>query len=298
MNRPIDQLKAMLAARAGQGDAPATIAQMREAMLQFTSMLQMPAGVTVTETELGGVRGLRHTPDMAAPGAVLLYFHGGGYVQGSPQTHRSLVGHLARLSGVEAASMDYRLAPEAPFPAAVEDGLASYQALLDSGIAPARIIVGGDSAGGGLALASMVKARDTGLPGPAGLVLLSPWSDLTHGGWSHRSLGARDPMVRTENLERLAGLYLDGARADDPLASPLMADLEGLAPMLIQVGSDEVLLSDATQLAERAGAARVEVILEVWPEMIHVFQIFQDMLDEARAANARIGQWMRDKLGL
>lgn len=298
MTRQIDTLRVLLAARKEAGDGPIDVAESREAMRAATAMFQLPAGVTVTETELGGVKGLRLTPARPEKGAVLLYFHGGGYVLGSPQTHRSLVGHLARLSGIEAASMDYRLAPESPFPAAVDDGLACYQALLDGGVAPGRIIIGGDSAGGGLTLATALRARETGLPMPAGLVVLSPWTDLTQGGWSYDTQAQKDPMIRRDRLELMARLYLDGAAPADPLASPRFADPEDLPPMLIQVGSDEVLLADATELAGRAGAARVEVTLEIWPDMFHVFQAFHDMLDEAKTANARIGQWIRRRLGL
>ena len=298
MTGQIENIRALLAARNETGERPTGVPEMRKSMGEFTSAFQIPAGVTLTETELAGVKGLRLTPERPESGAVLLYFHGGGYVLGSPLTHRSLVGHLARLSGIEAASMDYRLAPEAPFPAAVEDGVACYQGLLDNGIAPGRIIIGGDSAGGGLTLATAVKARDTGLPMPAGLVLISPWTDLTQAGWSHDTQADKDPMVSREGLEALAALYLDGTPASDPLASPGFADLEGLPPMLIQVGSDEVLLTDSTELAGRAGAARIEVTLEIWPKMVHVFQMFHDMLDDAQAANLRIGQWIRQRLGL
>ncbi len=295
---PIEQLRMLLKASTQARVGLPDIEAQRRAMLDSTAGFGLPAGVSVTQTELGGVRGLRLTPDRAEPGAVILYLHGGGYVLGSPQTHRSLVGHLARLSHFEAVSMDYRLAPEHPFPAAPEDGLSVYRALLDSGDSPARIVIAGDSAGGGLALATALKARSAGLPQPAGLALLSPWTNLANTGWSYDANGENDPAISRDRLDALARLYLGKAQADDALASPLHADLKGLAPLLIQVGGEEVLLSDATTLAERAGAANVEVSLEVWPQMMHVFQVFNDLLEEARAANARLAGWMRTRVGL
>jgi epsilon-lactone hydrolase len=173
--------------------------------------------------------------------------------------------------------------------------VAAYKALLETGVSPNKIIISGDSAGGGTAVATAIKARDEGLPMPAGLALLSPWVNLTNESWSYDNKAERDPMITKASIDRMAGMYLNGTDAKSSLASPVFADLSGLPPMLIQVGPDEVLMSDSIMLAERAGAVNVEVSLEVWPEMFHVFQAFYPFLKQSRDAIARIGEWSARK---
>ncbi|MCL4156415.1 UNVERIFIED_CONTAM: hypothetical protein GTU68_029594 [Idotea baltica] len=208
-----------------------------------------------------------------------------------------MVSYIADAMQAKTWSMDYRMAPEHPFPAAIDDGVASYAALLDTGLSPDKVIIAGDSAGGGTTVATALKARDQGLPMPAGLVLLSPWVNLENSGWSHEARATRDPMVTKQSIDHMAALYLGDASAREPHASPVFADLSGLPPMLIQVGPDEVLLSDSIMLAERAGAANVNVTLEIWPDMFHVFQAMYPFLTPARDAIARIGEWGGKRLG-
>ncbi|AEA62059.1 alpha/beta hydrolase [Burkholderia gladioli] len=214
----------------------------------------------------------------------LLYFHGGGYYFCSPATHRPLVFALTAKAGARSFSVDYRLAPEAPFPAAHEDALAAYAALLEAGVDPATIVLGGDSAGGGLALALLVALRDRGAPLPAGAVLFSPWTDLAATGETLRSNDGADPMFAGAALGRAARLYVGDASPTDPYVSPLYADPAGLPPLLIQAGSTEVLLDDSRRFAERARAAGVEVDLQVWPRMPHVWQMAVPFMPEARRA--------------
>ncbi|WP_240970487.1 alpha/beta hydrolase [Actinacidiphila epipremni] len=243
-----------------------------------------PAGVTTRRTHLGGRPALELTPEGASETARLLYLHGGGYVIGSPDTHAGIVGELARRAGLRALSLDYRLAPEHPFPAAVDDGLAAYRALLDAGTDPARLVLAGDSAGAGLAVATLLAARAAGLPQPAAAALFSPFTDLTLSGESIRTKEAVDPIFTADALRAYADLYAGAGDRAHPLASPLFADLTGLPPLLVQVGTHEVLLDDATRLAARASAADIDVTLDVHAGLSHVFQNRYDTLPEAAAA--------------
>lgn len=232
-------------------------------------------------------------PPGALAGRVVLYLHGGGYVIGSPRSHRHLAAAIAAAGQASALLLDYRLAPEHPYPAAVDDATAAYRWLLDQGIAPGHIVIGGDSAGGGLTVATLLALRDARLPLPAGGVCISPWVDLTCSGGSYRTRAAVDPIVTRTGVEEMARAYLGSSAARTPLASPLFADLRGLPPLLIHVGSDEVLLDDAVQLADRARSAGVDATLEVWDRMIHVWHWFLPMLDEAQAAVDGIGRFTR-----
>jgi phosphinothricin tripeptide acetyl hydrolase len=234
-------------------------------------------------------------PPGAVAGRVVLYLHGGGYVIGSPRSHRHLAAAIAASAQASGLLLDYRLAPEHPYPAAVDDATAAYRWLLDQGIAPRHIVVAGDSAGGGLTVATLLALRDARVPLPAGGVCISPWVDLTCSGGSYATKADADPIVRRAGVEEMARAYLGGAPARTPLASPLFADLHGLPPLLIQVGSDEVLLDDAVQLAERARADSVEATLEVYDRMIHVWHWFLPMLDEAQAAVDTIGRFARTR---
>lgn len=253
--------------------------------------------VALEAASVGGVPG----EWVGAPGArddeALLYLHGGGYVFGSPRSHRHFVAALSGETGLRALLLDYRLAPEHPFPAAVDDALVAYRALLGDGLSPRRIVVAGDSAGGGLAIVLMLAARAAGLPQPAVGICLSPWTDLTGTAGSLTSRAATDPTVSKAGLDGLAAVYLGGADPTDPLASPVFGDLAGLPPLLIQVGGAEVLLDDSVTLHQRAIAAGVASTLEVWDEMIHVWHRYWPMLREAREANARIGRFVRPLLG-
>jgi len=293
----IAAIRAMMAETASDPDAPLEVDTMRTNMEAGTAAFTPHPDVEMADVQLGSVRAKRFTPPGAIEGRALLYFHGGGYVIGSPETHQGLTSHIAHAMAATAWSADYRMGPEHPFPAAIEDGVTAYRALLEQGIKPENIIFAGDSAGGGTAVATAVMARDAGLPAAAGLALLSPWVNLACDGWSYTARADADPMINEKNINWFAATYLAGADPRAPLASPIHADLSGLPPMLIQVGPDECLLSDATTLAERAGAAQVEITLEIWPNMIHVFQMFEPMLADARQAIARIGDWGAAKAG-
>ena len=232
-------------------------------------------------------------PPSVKAGHVVLYLHGGGYVIGSPRSHRHLAAAIAGAAGTDALLLDYRLAPEHPFPAAVDDAVAAYRWLLDQGMLAEHIAVAGDSAGGGLTVATLLALRDAHLPRPAAGVCISPWVDLTCSAGSYQSKAGVDPIVRQAGVAEMARAYLGTTDPRSPLASPLFADLRGLPPLLIHVGSDEVLLDDAIGLAERAKTAGVDATLEQWDRMIHVWHWFLPLLDEAQAAVESIGGFVR-----
>jgi epsilon-lactone hydrolase len=236
------------------------------------------------------------TPPVARRDAVVLYLHGGGYVIGSPRSHRHLAAAIARAAGTRALLLDYRLAPEHPFPAALEDAVAAYRWLLGHGVAADRIVIAGDSAGGGLTMATLLALRDRGLPRPAGGVAISPWVDLTNSAASYDTKAAVDPIVTRDAITLMAQAYVGAGDPRQPLVSPLYADLRDLPPLLIHVGSDEVLLDDAVGLGQRARAAGVDVSVEEWRAMIHVWHWFLPMLDEAEQAIAGIGAFVRARL--
>ncbi|MEV7983522.1 alpha/beta hydrolase [Streptomyces sp. NPDC086519] len=256
-----------------------------------------PEGVTTRRTVLGGRPALSLEPAGAADRGRLLYLHGGGYVAGSPDTHTGLAGELAARAGLRATSVDYRLAPEHPFPAAVDDGLAAYRDLLATGANPREIVVAGDSAGGGLSIATLLAAREAGLPQPAAVVVFSPWVDLTLSGESMRTKEDADPIVTAAGMRAFADLYIGSGNRNHPLASSVFADLAGLPPILVQVGANEVLLDDAVRLAARAGAAQVEATLEIGPGLPHVYQTEHGRLDEADAALDRAARFLVSHLG-
>lgn len=236
---------------------------------------------------------------VTAPGAkadrVVLYLHGGGYVIGSVKTHRDLMGRVSRSAQARVLGLNYRLAPENPFPAAVDDAVAGYRWLLGQGYKPSKIAVAGDSAGGGLTVATLVAIREAGLPLPAAGVCQSPWVDLEGIGESMTTRAKVDPVVQREGLNGMAQGYLQGKDPRTPLAAPLYADLKGLPPLLIQVGDAETLLDDSNRLTERAKAAGVQVKLEVWPEMIHVWQLFASFLPEGQQAVDVIGKFIAER---
>jgi phosphinothricin tripeptide acetyl hydrolase len=253
----------------------------------------VPADVDIDRVRARGVPSEWLTVRGESARAAILYLHGGGYCIGSPRSHRHLAAAIAAAADASALLPDYRLAPEHPFPAAVDDAVAAYRWLLDRNVAPARIVIAGDSAGGGLTVATLLALRDGGLPKPAAGVCISPWVDLTCSLPSHTSRKAVDPIVTREAVGKMAVAYLGATAPTTPLASPLYAELRALPPLLIQVGDDEVLLDDSVQLAERARAAGVDVTLEVWPQMIHVWHWFFPMLDDGQRAIDRIGEFIR-----
>ena len=254
------------------------------------------ADITFESGKLAGLPVLASTTPGARTDQTLLYIHGGAFVIGNPTDYRSLSGELGRATGVSTVSLDYRLAPEHPFPAAVDDCVAAYRALLEGGIKPADIVLAGDSAGGGLVIATLVAARDAGLPMPAGALTISPWVDLACTGSSMQSKIAADPSITREGLLANAELYLQGKPLTTPLASPLYADLRGLPPVFVQVGTAEVLLDDAIRLVGALGAADVPVHLSVWPNMPHVWHIFGFMLSEGRDALTEAGVFLTASL--
>lgn len=282
--------------RANAPDFSAPALDVRAEFDALLATMPPPEGATFTETMLGGVPALECRHGDAPVAGTLLYFHGGGYIAGSAKGYRWLPAALARAANLAAVSIDYRLAPEAPFPAAIDDGVTAFTALIDRGIAPEQIIFAGDSAGGGLVLATLLKLRDAGRPLPAAALLLSPWVDLACEGASFDSKAAQDPSLTPAGLRASARHYLGNADPKDPLASPLYGDLADLPPLMIQVGSAEILLDDAVRLAGAAGTAGTAVRLEVWPEMIHVWQSFAFMLPEGAAAIVDAAAFLRARV--
>ena len=256
-----------------------------------------PEGTTATPVQAGSIPAEWVVADNAAADQRLLYLHGGGYVICSPATHRDLAGRISQAAGVAVLVLDYRLAPEHPYPAAVHDALAALRWMYNhgpKGAAPARAtFVAGDSAGGGLTLATLIAARDAGVRLPNAAVAISAWTDLACTGNTMRTRADVDPMVTEAVLSRMIKDYLQGGDARQPLASPLYADLRGLPPILMQVGDAEVLLDDTTRVADKAKAAGVDVTVEIYPEMVHIFQLFAPILPEGQQAIERIGAFIR-----
>lgn len=257
----------------------------------------LPGDVSYQVVDAAGVSAEWVRASKVREETVLLYLHGGCYATGSVETHRDLMTRLSIGSSMRVLGLKYRLAPLHPFPAAVEDASAAYRWLLETGVDPGRIALAGDSAGAALALATTLTIRDEGLPLPGAVVCLSPWVDLALTGDSMDIKAAEDTIVSREMLRGWGKLYLGDRDPRTPLASPLYAEFRGLPPPLIQVGSTEVLLDDSRRLAERASAAGVKVSLEIWPEMIHGWQNFAEILPEARQAIEHIGRFVRSHVG-
>jgi acetyl esterase/lipase len=250
--------------------------------------------VRVEPARLGGVAGAWLSPPCHRDDRALLYLHGGGFVMGSPTTHGRLAGDVAIAAGAPAFVADYRLAPEHPFPAALDDALRAYRGLSDR-LGSAKIAVVGDSAGGGLAVATLLAIRDRGWPQPATAACLSPWLDLTLTTHDDQSLAALDPISSRHEMAQFAAMYLNGVDAETPLASPLFADFGGLPPLLVQVGSAELGLPETRLFIERARTAGVDATVEVWPDMVHVWHAFAARVPEAAAAVERVGSYIRDR---
>ncbi|MCW2702498.1 MAG: alpha/beta hydrolase [Blastococcus sp.] len=266
------------------------VSEQRRLLRELTSAQPLPADVTVTAAALGTVPVAEITVAGTEPRHVVLYFHGGVYVLGDAFQAAGLASQVGRRTRAKVISVDYRLAPEHPYPAAVHDALAAYEALLYDGTAPSDIAFAGESAGGGLAIATLVNARDHGLPLPAAAFVMSPYADLTLAGTTMETKRAADPLLSRENLQARVTDYTSGQDAAVGLISPVFADLSGLPPLIIQAGSHEVLLDDAVRLARHAASADVEVTLDITPGVPHVFQAYYPILDEAAAALDRAGQ--------
>jgi monoterpene epsilon-lactone hydrolase len=266
------------------------VSEQRRLLRELTSAQPLPADVTVTAAALGGVPTAEITIDGIEPRHVVLYFHGGVYALGDAVSAAGLASQVGRRTDAKVISVDYRLAPEHPYPAAVDDALAAYQALLRNGTAPSDIAFAGESAGGGLAIATLVNAREHGLPLPAAAFVMSPYADLTLAGTTMDTKRDADPLLSRENLQARVPDYTSGQDAALGLISPVFADLSGLPPLIIQAGTHEVLLDDAVRLARQAATADVQVTLDITAGVPHVFQAYYPILDEAAAALDRAGQ--------
>lgn len=289
----IDAIRALLGAK----PRPSGWAERRERLDEVGSVWPVAADVTLTAVDLDGVPGEWSLVPGSDPSRALMFFHGGGYCSGSIRSHRRMVTEAGRAAGMRTLAVGYRLAPEHPFPAAFDDTLTAWRCVRRHGVAAAHIAVGGDSAGGGLTAALINRLRDAGeeLPGCAWLV--SPWTDLTMSGETLTSKDAVDPLIHRAYLGELADAYLPAAMdRRDPRVSPLYAGLRGFPPTLIQVGSDETLLADATRFAAAAGAADVAVTLQVWPHMIHAWHLWNARLEPGRRALANAGAFIRAHL--
>lgn len=276
---------------------PATsVEAVRQQLAAFAHYVPAPPqGTRVDRVELDGVKGVSVATPETDASRHLLYLHGGGHVSGSPVLYRDFIWRIAAAARARVIILDHRLAPEHPFPAALDDAVTAYRWLLANGADPRLMAIIGESSGGGLALSTLLRLRDEGSPLPAAVVALSPWTDLALTGQSLRRNAKADPMIRVDEAPRLASYYLAGTDPRTPYASPLYGDPTGLPPALIQVGSDEVLLDDSVRMAERLRAAGCEVALEIWPRMPHAWQLWARVVPEARAAIARIGEFVRSK---
>ncbi|MEV5955798.1 alpha/beta hydrolase [Streptomyces sp. NPDC051987] len=271
--------------RRPQPEGPRSVEELRAGFRAMMGGMIVPAGIRTRTARLGDRPAVLVEPVGTPKAGTILYCHGGSYVVGSPQTAMSLTGNLVTRTGFRAFSLDYRLAPEHPFPAAIEDTLSAYRALLDSGEDPSAIAFAGDSAGGGLTVTTCLAARDAGLPMPAAIVAFSPGLDMTRTGESMDTKAGIDPFFTRESLEHTGTMYLAGQDPYQPLLSPAtLADLTGFPPMLLQAGTNEILLDDSTRMATRAREAGVDVILDVTADVPHVFQAFAGILDEADEA--------------
>lgn len=264
---------------------------------KFARYFPPPAEVRVEAGTLAGIPCRRLIPPDRDGASTVLYLHGGGYISGSLTTHLELMARLARASGAEVVGIGYRRAPEHPFPAALDDALAAYRRLLAEGLDPGRLAVAGDSAGGGLAVALLTTLRDFGSPLPRAAALLSPWVDLALTGASLEDRREADKVLHPVILERAAELYLAGADPRDPRASPLFADLAGLPPLLVQVGTAELLFDDSRRLAAALERAGTPVELKVWDEMLHFWHFYASILPEGEAAIREAGVFLAEKLG-
>jgi acetyl esterase/lipase len=289
----LDRAIAMFRAGKAETQAFTTVEEFRVWYEQFTAQFELPEDAVFEQVGAGGVSAEWISTPGVAEDRVVMYLHGGGYMIGSMRTHRSPLSYLSRVSDARVLGLNYRLAPEHPFPAAVEDSVAAYRWLLAEGVSPRRIAIGGDSCGGGLTIATLVALKYFGDPLPAAGISHSGWTDLAHTGDTFETKAEEDPLIDKEMLEGMAAAYLGDRSRTTPLASPYYADLQGLPPLLVQVGTAEVLLDDSLRLADRAKEAGVDVTLEVWDDMPHVWQAFASFLPEAREALDHCGQFVQ-----
>jgi epsilon-lactone hydrolase len=288
------QLDAVL--RQGRLDTAGEVQPLRAAFIELMARVPVAADVRQAPVDIGGVAGIEVTVNGSESENVILYLHGGVYVIGTAASTVPLVSELVRRTGARAITLDYRLGPEHPYPAAVDDARAAYEGLLAQGVAPSHIAVAGESAGGGLAVVMLLALREAGLPLPSCAYVMSPYVDLTLSGETLAEKRDADPVLTPEGLRVRVPDYVVGADASDPHISPIFGDLTGLPPLLIHVGSHEILLSDAVRLAERAAIADVAVTLEVTPGVPHVFQGFAGLLDEAALALDRASDFIQAQL--
>ncbi|MFP1915716.1 alpha/beta hydrolase [Lonsdalea quercina] len=263
---------------------------------ELDSLFPAPEGVSFGHIDLGGVPTMTVTPDNVIEGRVLFYIHGGGYVHGGIKAYRGLAGNYAKRLRATVFVPDYRQAPESPFPIPIDDTFLAYRSLLESGVSPQSLAIAGDSAGGAMVVTIMRKAKEANIALPAAAVAMSPWADLTHSGDSAKVRNGIDPLCSTEFLNQLAGIFLAGELPTHPDASPIFADVRGLAPTLIQIGENEVMLSGATRLAAHLGDSRVRTSLEIWPGMFHVWPLFAGLLPEADQALRNAVRFLDDAL--
>ncbi len=292
----LEQLSAVRALVEARPHFTSSIDVRRRAWDAMAALFPVPASVRVERADWGGVPGLRVIPPGVTEDRLILFFHGGGFVLGSAQSHAELLSRLAACAGVQGLAVDYRLAPENPFPCGLEDCVSAYGWLIEHGYASNTIAFAGDSAGGTFVIAAMLAARERGLPLPACGVCWSGWYDLTASSASFRTNAQRDYFVPPGFAQAAPNLYLQGADPKSPLASPIFGDLRGLPPIFIQVGELEVLVDDSRWLAERLSEAGGQATLEVWPDMCHIWQFFGPMLDEGREATERAGAFIRKHL--
>lgn len=265
---------------------------------EISKLATEPPGISEVNVDVEGLRAVWLIPDGAASDRAMLWFHGGGYMTGSIRSHRKMVGHVAAATACRVLLVEYRLAPEHPYPAAIHDALVAVRWLVAQGFEPSGLALGGDSAGGGLAVATLLKLRSQGASLPAACILFSPWVDMAATGESIRTRASVDAMIDVEALKMGSGVYLGDHHPTDPLASPVYATLEALPPFYVQVGDFEVLLDDSVRLAANASRDGVDVRLDIFPEMQHVFQTAVGTVPEADDAVARVGVWLRPHLGL
>ncbi len=271
--------------------------ELRPKLERIAGMItRMPGGTRVEAITLAGRAAEKLTPKGPVSAQTLYYMHGGAYLGGSPRTHRGMLAWIAKAAGCTVIALDYRLAPEHPYPAALDDAVAGWKALLAQGLKPEHLVIGGDSAGGNLALVTAIAIRDAGLPQPSGLVLLSPWTDLTSSGRSMGSRAEHDRLLTVRGIDRAARAFAGGLPLNDPGLSPLFAELAGLPKTLIQVGDDELLLDDSVRYADAARRAGVDVTLDVKMQLWHVWQVMAGWMPEADQAVAEIGVFLRGLL--
>lgn len=283
-------------ARRLAGVDPSDIAAQRHAYDAFAENDALPDGCTSQTLELGGVPAIGVVPKGARNDTLILWLHGGGFTMGSSVSHRGLAAQVAGHAGAPAVVIDYRLAPEHPYPAAVEDAVAAYTGALEDGMSASRMIVAGDSAGGGLAVLMLMKLRERGAAMPAALMLLSPWINFANEGWSWEAKKDRDPFLTKRGMDQRTQSFLGSKSPTDADVAILDADLRGFPPTLIQVGEAELLMSDSVSLAERLGACGAPMTLEIWPDMFHVWQARYPVLSQARSAVQRLGTWAAAQL--